>query len=98
MEVRIYQNEEAVRCSLQAKRESPYRLLIDESVPTAILFLLDAAHCTSREFLATVFVLLQCAKSRSSIRSEAGGTLKLESVLGRQKPHFSDDIEKQSIM
>ena len=37
VEARIYQNEEAVRCSLQAKRESPYRLLIDESVPAAIL-------------------------------------------------------------
>ena len=49
-------------------------------------------------FFGYSVVLLQCAKSRSSIRSEAGGTLKLESVLGRQKPHFSDDIEKQSIM
>ena len=47
---------------------------------------------------ATVFVLLQCAKSRSSIRSEAGGTLKLESVLGRQRLHYSEDIEKQSNM
>ena len=37
VEVRIYQNEEAVRGSLQAKHESPYRLLIDESVPPAIL-------------------------------------------------------------
>ena len=32
------------------------------------------------------------------MRSEVGGTLKLESDLDRQKPHFSDEIEKQSIM
>ena len=54
VEVRIYQNEEAVKGLLQAKRESPYILLIDESVPTAILFLLDAAHCTPKESPAAV--------------------------------------------
>ena len=42
-------------------------------------------------------ILLQCAKSICSIRSEAGGTFKLESVLGRQRLHYSEDIEKQSI-
>ena len=42
-------------------------------------------------------ILLQCAKSIRSIRSEAGGTFKLESVLGRQRLHYSEDIEKQSI-
>ena len=92
MEIRIYQNEEAVRGSLQAKHESPYRLLIDESVPAAIL-LSCQMQCT-----VPVSTGAQCAKSRSSIRSEVGGTLNLESVLGRQKPHFSDEIEKQSIM
>ena len=77
VEVRIYQNEEAVRCSLQAKRESPYRLLIDESVPAAILL--------SCQMQCTVPVL-GCSVQKA------------ESVLGRQKPHFSDEIEKQSIM
>ena len=70
----------------------PLQILIDESVPTAILFLLDAAHCTPKESPADVFlgfwgcsvVLLQCAKSRSRNQSEAGDTFKLESVLGRQ--------------
>ena len=78
--------------SLQAQHESTYRLLIDESVPAAIL-LSCQMQCT-----VPVSTGVQCEKCRSSIRSEVGGTLKLGSVLGRQKYHFSDEIEKQSIM
>ena len=42
----------------------PLQILIDESVPAAILFLLDAAHCTPKENPADVFLVwflrLQC--------------------------------------
>ena len=61
MEVRIYQHEGAVKGLLQAKRESPYILLINESVPTAILFLLGAAHCTPKESPADVFLAFEAA-------------------------------------
>ena len=48
-----------------------------ECTSSHLIILPDAVHCTCAG--------VQCAKSRSSIRSEVGGTLKLESVLGRQK-------------
>ena len=48
-----------------------------ECTSSHLIILPDAVHCTCAG--------VQCAKSRSSIRSEVGGTPKLESVLGRQK-------------
>ena len=91
MEIRIYQNEEAVRGSLQAKHESPYRLLIDESVPAAILL--------SCQMQCTVPVLgcsVQNAEAVCGVKQVVH--LSQSQFWADKKPHFSDEIEKQSIM
>jgi len=90
---------------LQAKREPPYRLLNDESVPTATLLLLDAVHCNSRDpsspLLRDLIWLqgdsLTVCKKHMQYSEWSRWYIKLESVLGRQRLHYSEDIEKQSI-
>ena len=89
----------------QAKREPPYRLLNDESVPTATLLLLDAVHCNSRDpsspLLRDLIWLqgdsLTVCKKHMQYSEWSRWYIKLESVLGRQRLHYSEDIEKQSI-
>ena len=89
---------------LQAKRESLYRLLNDKSVPTATPLLLDAVHCNSRDPSSHLLIdliwlqgdSLTVCKKHTQYSEWSRWCIKLESVLGRQRLHYSEDIEKQS--
>ena len=86
----------------------PLQTLIDE-IEKQLTTTWTVNFVDSKPYYKTLVILpyaVHCAcvlwgavcKMQKQHAGEVCGTLKLGSVLGRQKSHFSDEIEKQSIM